>query len=323
MKTIAIIAGRGETPYNPGVSAYEREKAALTWELAELVQTELDKVPDVNPLLYTKNSAHEICKNSDYVLEIRFNETANDDDNYNAGSEIFVRPTETDIGVATEILKKLCALGFKNRGVKRRYDSSFMNAVKQNGAGRALLEVCFMDNANDRKLYLSVKEKAARAIAAGIAEGFGLFTPRSSQIAATKSEAKGNTAQEIFDELNPLYTSLPDIPDEWREQVAAMVECGAIRGDGTNDFAIRYDALQAALIAYRMMETFTPEIVYGFYNQCNPLYQSLAEVPDYWKEEVSAMMQSGAVRGDGRHELYIRHDALQAAVIAYRMMKNK
>ena len=65
------------------------------------------------------------------------------------------------------------------------------------------------------------------------------------------------------------------------------------------------------------------EIVYGFYNQCNPLYQSLQEVPDYWREEVEAMMACGAIRGDGLHEIYIRHDALQAAVIAYRMMKNK
>ena len=266
MKNILIIAGHGGTPYDPGACGCGQEEAVLTRELAKLVQAELQKIADVQATLYdTNNDAYKVLKNGGtlplsgihYVLELHFNAAANDPvgDGKTTGVEVLVHTSEDGISVEEAICKKIAALGFKNRGVKRNSGLLVMNTVKKKyGISHALVETCFIDDADDMKLYLSVREKVARAIAAGIAEGFGLFMPQPSNIVAVKTEAKGSTAQEVFDELNPLYTSLPDIPDEWREPVAAMVECGAIRGDGLHEIYIRHDTLQAAVIAYRRIQ---------------------------------------------------------------------
>ncbi len=54
------------------------------------------------------------------------------------------------------------------------------------------------------------------------------------------------------------------------------------------------------------------------YNNANPLYTSVGQIPDYWRQEVEEMIQCGAIKGDGTHEISIRREALQAAVIALR-----
>ena len=59
------------------------------------------------------------------------------------------------------------------------------------------------------------------------------------------------------------------------------------------------------------------------YNEVNPLYTSLSQVPSYWQEETKALIQEGAIQGDGTHELNIRNDALQSAIICKRYADKK
>jgi len=275
MKNILVIAGHGGTPYDPGACGCGQKEAVLTRELAQLVQTELQKITDVNATLYhTDNDAYKILRNGgslplfgiDYVLEIHFNAAANDEhgNGKTTGVEVLVHTSESGVTVEESICKYIAALGFANRGVKRRSGLLVMNAVKKKyGISHALIEVCFIDDADDMKLYLSKKTRVAQAIAQGVAEGFGL----------TKKPEKP---------ANPEQTpAKPEQAPDSKEQ---------------------FD---------------------GFYNLINPLYTSLAQVPDYWRDEVADMMKSGAIKGDGKHEISIRHEALQSAVVAYRMTRNK
>lgn len=65
----------------------------------------------------------------------------------------------------------------------------------------------------------------------------------------TKEEFKN-----LYDEINPLYTSLTQVPDYWRAEAAELMRAGAIKGDGVNPIAIRRDTLQAVIINKRYID---------------------------------------------------------------------
>jgi len=284
MKNILIISGHGGTPYDPGACGCGEKEAVLTRELAVLVQRELEKVSGVKPVLYDQSKdAYKVLRNGgslplssvDYALEIHFNAGVNDagGNGKTTGVEVIVHNSESGIGVEEAICKRIAALGFKNRGVKRRGDLLVMNTVKRNGISHALVETCFIDDMDDVKLYRSVKAKVAKAIAAGIAEGFGLKYTDTTSESKPVDKAKEDTGltnaeiqkiaqkaaqdavqasfQNIYNNANPLYTNLGQVPDYWRQEVSEMIQCGAIKGDGTHEIIIRHDALQAVVIAFR------------------------------------------------------------------------
>lgn len=58
----------------------------------------------------------------------------------------------------------------------------------------------------------------------------------------------------------------------------------------------------------------------AMYEKINPLYTALEQTPKYWREETAALMEAGALKGDGRSPLHIRHEALGALVAARRYL---
>ena len=68
---------------------------------------------------------------------------------------------------AKRICKNLSSLGYRNRGVK---DGSHLYVVKKTTAKAILVELFFLDNYTDRKLYL---DHGADKIATAIAEAIG------------------------------------------------------------------------------------------------------------------------------------------------------
>jgi hypothetical protein len=80
----------------------------------------------------------------------------------------------------------------------------------------------------------------------------------------TALEKEGNnTTKEDFDALidkwltdsDPLYKTLEEVPSYWKEDAAALVQAGAVKGDGTNSFGIRRSILQAAIIGKRYTDS--------------------------------------------------------------------
>lgn len=99
------------------------------------------------------------------------------------GTEIITPRNESELGLDFNILKRFEKLGFKSRGVKGRcYDTEQFfireNGVKnigkdwykeireawQNGVSLGIIECCFIDNANDMKLFNSKIDDIAYAI---------------------------------------------------------------------------------------------------------------------------------------------------------------
>lgn len=115
------------------------------------------------------------AKGYDYVLELHFNA-------FNGqahGSECYVTSAEKGITVEQAIMKGVSKF-FQLRdndsifdGVKRT-NFLVIQTAKNQGVSGALLEMCFIDNASDMKIYEANKNKIADAIVDGIAVGFGL-----------------------------------------------------------------------------------------------------------------------------------------------------
>ena len=73
--------------------------------------------------------------------------------------------------VAKNIAKEIAKLGFANRGVKARPDLYVLNSTK---APAMLIECCFVDDADDVKIYSA--KKMAQAIVIGILNSYGTAT---------------------------------------------------------------------------------------------------------------------------------------------------
>lgn len=184
---ILLIAGHGAgdpgaTSVIGGVSYWEAEETrAVVADLAEDLRGAAEvRVYDTSRNAYTDYQNGTLpslaqFSNYDYVLEIHFNSFRPDSgDGKVKGSEIYVTPQESGIQVELDILRHLAAIGFTDRGVKRRSNLAVINQARRAGVSAALLEVCFLDDADDMRLYTAGRGAIARAVAAGIREGFGL-----------------------------------------------------------------------------------------------------------------------------------------------------
>lgn len=165
----------------------------------------------------------------DYVLEIHFNAGGTDlkGDGRIKGDEIFWASRGQATGLETAITSRLFT------GVAQRQSKSGQFAVINTAAGYGkkanLLEVCFIDDADDMRYYIKNKKQIAQNIADGIAEKYNL--KNSIKIKATVKEE---------DEDMVRYKTINDIPaGAYRDAVKEFVDLGIIKGyaDGTLDLS--------------------------------------------------------------------------------------
>lgn len=174
---ILLIAGHGGG--DPGATGCGYKEADLTREVVSLVEAKLSKYATVavadTAVNWYKNYTKLPLSGVGYVLEVHFNACVNDlkGNGVTTGTEIFVTTSEKGTIVEEKIVNGIAKLGFKNRGVKRK-NYSVINYCKNKGVSSALIETCFIDDADDMKIFTEKKALIADAIANGIAEGFGL-----------------------------------------------------------------------------------------------------------------------------------------------------
>lgn len=190
---ILLIAGHGQG--DSGAIANGYKEADLTREVVKLLKPQLDNYADVDIASTSKNWFQYLKTNTfnfkpyDYALEIHFNACVNDlkGDGKTTGTEIYITTSEKTHGVETNIVNNISKLGFKNRGVKRN-NFSVINKIKMQGVSSALLEVCFIDDIDDMKLYRGKKNEVIKAIADGIIKGFRLEKKEPDNITILKTK---------------------------------------------------------------------------------------------------------------------------------------
>lgn len=152
---------------------------------------------DVLQKIVEKCNSHTV----DLDISIHFNAGRGDfaGDGKTAGAEVHIYDTKgSSYEFAKRICEKISALGFANRGVKVNPSLYVLSHTK---AQALLVECCFVDDADDVKLYNA--DSMARAIAEGILGD--LVSRPESQDATVKAETKDTyTGSSIVEYLNSI-----------------------------------------------------------------------------------------------------------------------
>lgn len=116
---------------------------------------------DVLEKIVKKCNSHDV----DLDVSVHFNSGRNDrkGDGKSGGTEVWMRGCSgIKKAAGTKICNKLEKLGFTNRGIKETTSLYFLNHTK---APAILIEVCFVDDKDDVKIYKANRDEIAKKIA--------------------------------------------------------------------------------------------------------------------------------------------------------------
>ena len=208
----------------------------------------------------------------------------------------------------------ICNIGGIVREIKKHGKYAMVHADFTQGLGAKEIAVDFIrENTLADGVIISHAEGAARGIASAHADpthlwrAFGL-TMDGFRAAVAEAMAAKNTVEEDDDMIR--YHSIGEMPSYYREEAAQLVDSGALQGDTSGDLNVSDDMIRGAIIGMRYAEA------------RNPRYYSLDDVPAWAREETQRLIDRGALQGDGKHELSVTYDALQAMIVCQRMIDN-
>lgn len=246
---LLLIAGHGAG--DPGAVGNSYQEATETRKVVAALAQALEGCCDITTYPTSRNAyadytAGQLTKTAqfaryDYVLEIHFNAVkASTADGKTKGTEIYVTTAEPSTAVEQAMVAAIAAVGLTNRGVKRN-NWAVINQARKAGTSSALLEICFIDDADDMAIYAAKQSDIVEAIAMSIIDGFGLQRPEPAEQEETM------TGKEIYDALNAYTATLP-VPD-WAKKELEEAKAAGIT-DGTNPMQL-IPKYQAAIMALR------------------------------------------------------------------------
>ena len=161
---------------DPGAVYKGRKEADDVLRLGQAVAKKLNSVGISIRETRTRDTFLSLDERSNYERKIRpsyfisFHRNAFKPE-HAAGVETFVYLTnnEKSGNVAREIQNRLVGIGFKDRGVKK----ANFHVLRETYAPAVLLEVGFIDNTSDNKIFDSKFDAIVEAIAEGIIDGIG------------------------------------------------------------------------------------------------------------------------------------------------------
>ena len=230
---VLLIAGHGGNPYDPGACGCGYQEAKETRRMVDALAPLL-RARGCGVVVFDKaQNAYDVVRYGgalplsgiDYVVECHLNAGVGDQggNGYTTGTEVLVHASEPATTVEQYILNNICALGFTNRGVKRRNDLAVMGYVVNHGISHALIETCFIDDADDMALYERKFNNVAKAIADGIAEGFGL--EGGSEVEENKNQEPSKWAKDAWNKAHEMGLLDGTRPHDnvTREELAAVL----------------------------------------------------------------------------------------------------
>ena len=70
-----------------------------------------------------------------------------------------------------------------------------------------------------------------------------------------------------------------------------------------------------------MTEAQVKKLVQDEYGRLNPTYNTLADVPSYWRADIEKLMDLGVIAGVGNGKLGLTRSEAKSAVIALRLVE--
>lgn len=251
---ILLISGHGGTPYDSGAVGNGYTEAVETRRMANAVAPLLRQYGFDVSIYDQSQDAYKVVTQGgslplsgvSYVMEFHLNAAANDygGNGKTTGTEIFVHTNEQGVTVEEAILKRVCALGFTNRGVKRSGGLAVLKHVYKRGISHALIETCFIDDKDDMQLYAAKFNEIAKAIASGVAEGFGKEVDDMTE-AEVKQIVTNMQQAEIYD-------TVEESPDWARSTIKKLLNKGFLEGiDDEGNLDMSYDFMRTLVVCDR------------------------------------------------------------------------
>lgn len=184
---ILVIAGHGagDCGATAKVNGKTYKEADEARSLAKYVIAGLKKIGCEVSQYPQERNAYKDCQSGTYkvigkpnmynlVLELHFNACSLDLGNGKTkGVEVYVPTSATGIAPAEKICANIAACGLTSRGVKKK-NYTVIQTSKSAGAYSMLVETCFIDDADDMKVYAAKQTQIAQGIVDAIADAYGL-----------------------------------------------------------------------------------------------------------------------------------------------------
>lgn len=228
MAKIAVYAGHGGD--DPGAAGNGYTEKDVNLALSNAVSAILrdkghtvinNRTTDLNRSI-TQDANRANSENADAVVEIHLNSNAGTP---SSGSEVYYSAFDRGTGhaLASAIVENLAALGFHDRGVKTRLNSSgrdSLGIIRLTRAPAVLVETAFINNADDMaRLDISA---AAKAIADGILKVF----PAPAAAPAPTAEGANSVIRRIQETLNQRYNAGLRTDGIWGSRTRAAIVKG-------------------------------------------------------------------------------------------------
>lgn len=181
---ILLISGHGAG--DPGATGTHNGKTYRESDLTRTMTAELAsallKYCDVDIYPVDRNAFHDALsaravvnyESYDYVLEVHFNAfKASVADGATKGTELYVTNSKRNGALEQSLVRAVASCGLTNRGVKV-HAFRVIAEIERAGTPAALMEICFIDDADDMKVFDSRHRDIAEAIAATMAEAFSM-----------------------------------------------------------------------------------------------------------------------------------------------------
>lgn len=159
-------------------------------------------------------------------------------------------------------------------------------------------------------VIISHSEGAARGIASAHADPTHLWRAFRLTMDGFRADVAAAMAAKNTDEEDDgmiRYHSIGEMPSYYRDEAAQLVDSGALQGDN-GDLNVSEDMIRGAIIGMRYAEA------------RNPRYYSIDDVPAWARDETQRLIDRGALQGDGKHDINVTYDALQAMIVCQRMI---
>ena len=160
-------------------------------------------------------------------------------------------------------------------------------------------------------VIISHAEGAARGVASPHADpthlwlAFGL-TMDGFRAAVAEAMAAKNTVEEDDDMVR--YNTIEEVPSWAQDTVRALVVAGALGGVGGGNLDLSMDMIRGFVVGTKYAAA------------CNPRYETIDDMPEYYRKEAQKLVDRGALRGVGGGDLNVSEDALRSMIVCQRMI---
>ena len=119
---------------------------------------------------------------------------------------------------------------------------------------------------------------------------------------------KSTTTDEEDEDDMVRYNKIEDVPDWAQDTVRALVDAGALGGVGGGNLDLSMDMIRGLVFGTKYAAA------------CNPRYETIDDMPEYYRKEAQKLVDRGALRGVGGGDLNVSEDALRSMIVCQRMI---